>query len=497
MADWLRDISHAETFVQRNPVLRLLQARPRTLVLILAFLQRTFKDEQHLQVPYATLQSQLAAFLEDLQWDQQEEGEGELFQEYRDYEELAHKYLQRWIDAHFLHNVVDDDTKQPQVVLSKHTEKVFQMVDLLDEREFVGAESKFRDLLGKLQDLVEQANPDTEMRLAELERRRDALEAEIRQIKVSGRVTSYEDFQVKSRFEEVGRLANELVGDFKEVEDNFREITRYIYEQQEAAQRTKGQLLADTFDALAELRGTEQGKSFYAFRNFMLDDTSQEELARLAEGVYSLLEDRQIEVRNRSLRRLKYLLHQASRKVLEKNNLLAEKLSREVVAREIQEKRKLRELMADIRRLALERVNQPDDGRTYLTLDGAPSLSLPMERGLNLQPAEKAHTVKASSAQVGLAELQDLARVYRDDWVDKKALLRNLSDALEQEDPISLGRVVALYPLTRQLPELLAYVSLLSHAQVKADVNADRREDILFDAEHQKYLNAPLILFTR
>ena len=29
------------------------------------------------------------------------------------------------------------------------------------------------------------------------------------------------------------RLANELIGDFKEVEDNFKEITRKIYERQQ------------------------------------------------------------------------------------------------------------------------------------------------------------------------------------------------------------------------------------------------------------------------
>ena len=63
--------------------------------------------------------------------------------------------------------------------------------------------------------------------------------------------------------------------------------------------------------------------------------------------------------------------------------------------------------------------------------------------------------------------------------------------------PLDGEAPAASYPLTRQLPELLAYVSLLSHAQVKADVDPHRREDILFDVPQQKYLNAPLILFTR
>ena len=121
-------------------------------------------------------------------------------------------------------------------------------------------------------------------------------------------MNTYEDYQVKSRYEEVNRLANELIGDFKEVEDNFKEITRKIYERQQQAELSKGTLLAETFDALYELRSTDQGKSFYAFWQFMLDDISQSDFQKLTKEVYDVLEDRGIAISSRSLRKLSKLV---------------------------------------------------------------------------------------------------------------------------------------------------------------------------------------------
>jgi hypothetical protein len=285
------------------------------------------------------LVQRLADFLEEIEYrDDDDEVKSDRL--ILDFDEKAKLYIDRWIDAQYLRNMMDDARKEPLVFLSKHVERAFQVFELLKDREFVGTESKFRDIFTKLRDIIENANPDKEKRLAELERRKRSIEEEIRKIKIDGYVNTYEDYQVKSRYEEVNRLANELIGDFKEVEDNFKEITRKIYERQQQAELSKGKLLSETFDALYELRNTDQGKSFYAFWQFMLDDASQSDFQKLTKEVYDVLDDRGIEISSRSLRKLKSLLHLAARKVLDKNGVLADKLSREIVAKEQLESRK-------------------------------------------------------------------------------------------------------------------------------------------------------------
>lgn len=45
-------------------------------------------------------------------------------------------------------------------------------------------------------------------------------------------VEVYDDYQIEPRFNTLNKLAKELLSDFKEVDDNFKEIIRQIYQRQ-------------------------------------------------------------------------------------------------------------------------------------------------------------------------------------------------------------------------------------------------------------------------
>lgn len=492
MLESLNSILKVKSLVDSAVPLKLLRAR--NLPLIATFLYKEFKATGLFTVPYQYLVQKLGDFLEEIEYlDEDEEiKSGKLI---LDFDEKAKLYIDRWIDLHYLRNVMDDTNKQPLVLISKHVEKVFQVFELLKEKEFVGTESKFRDIFQKLRDIVENANPDKEKRLAELEKRKQIIEEEIRRIKIDGYVSTYEDYQIKSRYEEVNRLSNELIGDFKEVEDNFKEITRKIYERQQQADLTKGKLLSETFDALYELRSTHQGKSFYAFWQFMLDDVSQSDFQKLTKEVYQVLEDRGIETASTSLRKLKTLLHLAARKVLDKNGILADKLSREIVAKDQLESRKTRELMANIRQLAIKNINKSPERESYLELEGAPTLNLPLEKKLGEKPEINTFSLIAEKGTVSMAELEDLSKIFSSDLIDKELLLKNIRELLLEKPSVSLKEVIAHNGLKKGLAELLAYVTLINLSS-KFFVNVGIKETILFDPISDKYLELPQIIFS-
>lgn len=493
MLDSLTSILKVRSLVDSAVTLKLLRAR--NLSLIISFLYREYKVGEQISIPYQLLVQRLADFLEEIEyWDEDDEVKSDRL--ILAFDEKAKLYIDRWIDAHYLRNMMDDDRKEPLVFLSKHVEKGFQVFELLKDREFVGTESKFKDIFTKLRDIIENANPNKEKRLVELERRKQVIEEEIRKIKIDGYVKTYEDYQVKSRYEEVNRLANELIGDFKEVEDNFKEITRKIYERQQQAELSKGKLLAETFDALYELRSTDQGKSFYAFWQFMLDETSQNDFKKLTKEVYDVLEDRDIEISSRSLRKLKSLLHLAARKVLDKNGVLADKLSREIVAKEQLESRKAKELMSGIRQLAIQLVNHASSKQTYLEIQGNPKFHLPLERKLGERPENNSFIAKAEQAQLALEDLEDLSKIYNSDLIDKHQLLANIHDLLQSRSQVTLLEVVKEKGLNKGLAELLAYVTLIN-ANNKFFINENVRETILFNIKEGKYLDLPQIIFTR
>lgn len=468
--------------------------RARNLPLIITFLYREFKENEQMMVMYQHLVQKLGDFLEEVEYGDDDD-EIKSVKLILDFDEKAKLYIDRWIESNYLRNVMDDTSKEPYVLLSKHTEKVFQVFELLKEKEFVGTESKFKDIFHKLRDIVENANPDKEKRLAELEKRKQALDEEIRKIKIDGFVTTYEDFQVKSRYDDVNRLANELIGDFKEVEDNFKDITRRIYERQQNADLSKGKLLAETFDALYELRATDQGKSFYAFWQFMLDDASQADFQKLTKEVYQVLEDRGIEVSSRSLRKLKTLLHMAARKVLDKNGILADKLSREIVAKDHLESRKTRELMSAIRNMAIKRIDKPFEQVICLELEGNPETYLPLERKLGEKPEVNIFSISAESASLNMDDIDDLSKLFNADLIEKRVLLGNIYELLLERGQVSLKEVIEVKGITKGLSELLAYITLVNTSS-KFFISDAVRETICFDNDLNKYLELPQIIFS-
>lgn len=493
MLDSLTSILKVRSLIDSAATLKLLRAR--NLPLIITFLYREYKVSEQISIPYQLLVQRLADFLEEIEY-QDDDDEIKSDRLVLAFDEKAKLYIDRWIDTHYLRNVMDDAQKEPLVFLSKHVEKTFQVFELLKDREFVGTESKFKDIFTKLRDIIENANPDKEKRLTELEKRKQAIDEEIRRIKIDGYVSTYEDYQVKSRYEEVNRLANELIGDFKEVEDNFKEITRKIYERQQQADLSKGKLLAETFDALYELRSTDQGKSFYAFWQFMLDDASQSDFQKLTKEVYDVLEDRGIEISSRSLRKLKTLLHLAARKVLDKNGVLADKLSREILAKEKLESRKAKKLMSGIRQLAIQLVNHSSPKESYLAIYGNSEIYLPLERKLGERPENNSLISTAEQALLALEDLDDLSKIYSADLIDKQQLLANIQDLLLLRSQVSLQEVVEEKGLNKGLAELLAYITLVNTSK-KFFINEKIRETILFNVIEGKYLDLPQIIYTK
>jgi hypothetical protein len=492
MLDALDSILKVKSLIDGAVTFKLLRAR--NLPLIVTFLHQEFKKNDKITIPYDYLVQKLGDFLEEIEYAEEDE-ETKTTKLILDFDEKAKLYLDRWIETGYLRNVMDETSKIPLVIVSKHVEKVFQVFDLLKEKEFVGAESKFKDIFHKLRDIIENANPDKEQRLAELEKRKQAIEEEIRSIAIAGYVTTYEDYQIKSRYEDVSRLASELIGDFKEVEDNFKEITRKIYERQQQEDLSKGKILAETFDALYELKGTDQGKSFYAFWQFMLDDASQQDFKKLTTEVYEVLEDRNIAYPSRALRKLKSLLHLAARKVLDKNGILADKLSREIVSKNQLESRKTRELMAGIRHLAIRNVSHVFAREAYMEIEESPDLYFPMERKLGERQEQEVFSITAETAVLDLDDLKDFSRIFSADLIDKQLLLNHIRQMLAQKPQVSLKEVVDEKGITKGLSELMAYITLVDRSN-KFFINAAIRETICFDPVDQKYLELPQIIFS-
>lgn len=479
-----------EILLKNSPTLKMLRGGNASLTI--SFLLTQFKETNEQPIRYNSITQRLADYIETLNYQDEEI---ELDSLGLDSLDKARKYIEKWADEQhrYLNIYTDESLKEVMTAPTKYTSRVFQIIELLKERKFVGTESKFKDIFNKLRELIENSIDDPVRKIEELERQKQEIENEIRRIKREQTVSTFENYQIKSRFDDIIKLTNELVGDFREVEDNFKIIVRSIIEKQSDTSLSKGKLLQHTFDSLDELKSTDQGKSFYAFWNFLLDDASQDELKTLVNEVYNILDDRGIEYGDRFLRKSKTILHSSGRKVWDSNNLLADKLTRIIAEKGQEERKKAKETINNIRQLALQLIDKKIITDVFIEIDGDAEIKLPLERKLGEQQVYAEFTEQPKSAE-NILDLNSLSNLNNLRYVNRKELLNNVEILLNEKETVTLGDVLAEFPITKGLAEILGYISLLQGNE-KYLLNKEEVEYLKFDLENEKYLKVPQIIF--
>ena len=69
-----------------------------------------------------------------------------------------------------------------------------------------------------------------------------------------------------------------ILADFREVEENFRQLERSLMEQIVTWKKGKGELLEKFFQDRDYIQHSEQGRSFGAFWDYLMNQSSREEL---------------------------------------------------------------------------------------------------------------------------------------------------------------------------------------------------------------------------
>ncbi len=433
--------------------LKLLRSPNATL--IIGFLQSAFKAQHRTSVPYSALLEDLEGYLEVIHEETP-----------KLYTNSAQRYLEIWCDDD--HNFLTRrylGHDEPVFELTSHTERVLGWLNDLQRREFIGAESRFLHIFSLLKEISVQSNTDPETRLAYLEAEKAKLQAEIDAIKTSGEVPRYSTTQLKERFIEANQLARQLLSDFKGIEDKFREIARRVQAQQLEAHATKGKVLGSVLEADAELRESDQGRSFYTFWKFLASPEKQAALRQLVEEAYALSELGNL-TQQQGLRRIKEDLLLASSGVIGSNRHLAEQLRRLLNEQALAENRRVLDLIAEIKQLAVrgKEVDVPETD-DFMALETRPALHLVMERPL--WEASDTPTFAPQPLAVGGEDLAavDTAALYSGLVVDRQRLEAQIESFLEERPHINLAELLGRYPAEQGLSEIITYLSIAAQGE--------------------------------
>jgi hypothetical protein len=433
-------------------------------------------------------QAELVARLDDFLYHLRQDDPGA-------FPRAAVQYLDEWAadERGWLRKYYSAGSDEPSYDVSAATEKAIEWIEGLGQRQFVGAESRLLTVFELLRQMAEGTELDPAVRLAELERRRADLDAEIGRIR-EGRLDLMDATQVRDRFLQMAATARGLLADFREVDQNFRDLDRSLRERIAGWEMGKGALLTQMFGERDAIADSDQGKSFRAFWDFLMTPTRQEELSALLDAVFQLAPVRELEP-DRRLLRIHYDWLEAGEVTQRAVARLSEQLRRYLDDKSRLEDRRIMTLIREVETRALAVRDTLPAGPFMELDDDAPDVALSLDRMLYSPPFKP--VVADFILTEGDADVPADA-LFEQVYVDKARLTSHIHRVLQTRKQVSLADLVAMQPLEVGLAEVIAYMSLA--AEDGAAVIDDRESQTLVwtdQAGGLRRATIPLVVFSR
>ena len=366
-------------------------------------------------------------------------------------------YLNDWASPEkgWLRKFYRQDSDEPQFDPTPATEKAIAWLASLTERSFVGTESRLLTLFELLRQMSEGTETDPQVRIAELRKRRDALDAEIERVQ-GGDIPLLDDTALKDRFQQFMQLARDLLTDFREVEQNFRTLDRRVRERIALWEGSKGELLEDIMSERDTISDSDQGRSFRAFWDFLMSRDRQEELTGLLERVLALPAVTELNPDART-RRIHYDWLEAGEHTQRTVAQLSQQLRRFLDDKAWLENRRIMDILHGIESKALALRESPPPGDVMHLEDTGADITLPMERPLHKPPVRP--IIADVELEAGDDDV-DASLLFSPVVVDKSRLVRHVRRTLRDRSQVTLHELCESEPLQQGLAELVAYLEL-------------------------------------
>lgn len=344
---------HHAVELLNQPGLRLLRARNAPL--LIGFLSGLFKSPHRVSIGQAELETRLKDHLFHLHEQLSEDR----------YPGTARSYLDEWVQHDWLRRYYLD-TDEPEYELTAEVDQALTWLLSLERREFVGTESRLQTIFVRLREIAEGTDDNVNRRLLQLERQQTELLAQMARLQ-QGEIERLDKRQILEFWQEARETAVRLLADFREVEANFRRLDQQMRRQIAGSTLNKGAVLEALFIEQDRIRDSEQGQSFAAFWDFLMDPLRQQELGQLIETVLTLPELSAAD--DEFMSQLKYNLVQAATRVKMTQNRLFTQLRRFLLSRQHLEQKMLSGLLTRLEARFLENLSIPSARVSFWSSD--------------------------------------------------------------------------------------------------------------------------------
>lgn len=477
------DYAYLDSLRRHHPAWRLLAADHGPLVA--SFLHRSFITTN----VRVFAQAELASKLDDYLFNLRETLDNNPFPK------AANQYLDDWAsnERGWLRKFYPPDSDEAHFDISPAAEKAIEWLTQLTGREFIGTESRLLTVFELLRQMMEGSETDPQVRIRELEKRKADLDNQIQRIQ-NGELDILDDTAIKDRFQQVVATARGLLADFREVEQNFRNLDRRVRERVAQWEGGKGALLDEIFGERDEIADSDQGKSFRAFWDFLMSPARQEELSALLNGVFTLDAVRTLRPDAR-LKRVHYDWLEAGEHTQRTVARLTQQLRHFLDDQAWLENRRIMQIVHSVESHALAIRDNPPSGTFTEVHAMSPSIDVPMDRPLYNPPLKPAFDTQALTNG---SENMNADVLFNQPYVDKAKLVSHIRRALQTRTQITLMELLLLHPLKQGLAELVTYLSLAGSERLAVidEKHTDRVNWIDARGRHRQ-AHLPRVIFCR
>lgn len=432
--------------------------------MIISFLFKSFKQNNEGFRSDAISEKDLTTSLSDYLYF--------LNHEEKKYPKAAKQYLTDWANAGFLRKYpgTGDDYIYE---LTASTENAFKWIDSLDKREFVGQESRLKNLFETIKELSSKSKRDHLARLKELEEKKSMIEREIDDVR-NGKMDVLDDRQIKEHYFLIEEMAKALLSDFKQVEQNFRELDRKFRQEIITTTQVKGKVLEDLFERQRDLLEEDQGRSFTAFWEFLLSQSKQDEFEKLISDVLELPAVREVQRDTFSIANLRNDLIDAGDRTKRSTNSLLEQLRKYLEHKSFTENKRIYDNIQEMLKIISTHPEKDFTKVSLLQVDDIIDIDLTLAHDWEVRgyrPPEKISFANQQPEE-GFTTSDD-APLFDQFEISSLELRSNIRTALRNRSHVRFTDFVREFSLTKGVAEVVAYLDIASAERSKHIVDRD------------------------
>ncbi len=477
-----------EHFKEQSVALRLL--RSQNFSLISSFFYRAFISKNRRAMPYQELVGLLDHHLSDIA---DTHGDAR-------YPKAARAYIDDWINAKggFLRKYLAQHSDEPECDLLPEVEKALRWLDDMQGKRFVGTESRLKLLLEMISQLVQGTSDDKLAKVQSLQAQKALLEQQIVDVE-QGMDSGLTHTQVRERLYLLSDLSRQLLGDFRQVEANFRALDKQTRKKITLGGTRKGKVLDKVFGDQDLIDDSDEGKSFSSFFELLMTAQMRENMRGHLKQILANPQGRAFVESDELLQYLYSYLLDAGTQVNHTKQQINDQLRR-YIQEQSQDNKRILELIRDFEASALQvREQQLAEPQPFSQIDGVQAqVSSQFSRSL-YQPKqdEQLNSSLSDAEQTPDVDLTSLFEVSR---IDEFQLLRNIQKGLaDHNGQVSLVDVIEQNPVQYGLDEVLTYIKLACEQTQKSYIDSEQHQHISWHTEQgvKRVLKIPTITFVR